>query len=254
MSTPFASLKSRLGLGKRSGAPRRFGAGNVTVLHAEPQTEDATVYPLVATIGGSEAYEVVKRAFDIALSGAALTVVSVPMLAIMAAIRLEDGAPAMFKQTRVGKDRREFTCYKLRTMSTSHDVNRHKEYLEHLIANGESAVATHLENREITRIGAFLRKTSLDELPQLINVLLGDMSIIGPRPPIPYEVDVYEPWHLQRLLVTPGLTGWWQVTGRGRVTFDEMVRMDIDYIHKRGFCKDLEILVKTPLALLKGSG
>jgi lipopolysaccharide/colanic/teichoic acid biosynthesis glycosyltransferase len=224
-----------------------------SMMHTTP-ADTSNVYPLVAQVAGSATYEKVKRAFDVAVSAAALTMVSVPMLAIMVAIRLEDGDPAMFRQTRVGKNRREFTCFKLRTMSTSHDTNRHKEYLEHLIANGESEVATHLSNREITKIGAFLRKTSLDELPQLINVLLGDMSIVGPRPPIPYEVDVYEPWHLQRLLVTPGLTGWWQVTGRGRVTFDDMVRMDIDYIRSRGYLKDLEIVFKTPLALVKGSG
>lgn len=198
-------------------------------------------------------YKSSKRALDVAVSGVLLLLLGLPMALLCAYIRLESPGPALFRQGRVGLGGREFTCFKLRTMSASHDPDSHRAYLEHLIVNG-NVVATHMPAREITRSGRVLRKLSLDELPQLINVFQGDMSLVGPRPPIGYEVAHYKPWHLRRLSVKPGMTGYWQVNGRGRVTFDDMCRLDIEYIAKRSLWMDLKILFMTPLAALRGSG
>jgi lipopolysaccharide/colanic/teichoic acid biosynthesis glycosyltransferase len=207
-----------------------------------------------AVVAAPSGYDAAKRALDLIVSGAALAVVGIPMLVLMALIRLDSSGPALFRQTRVGLRGREFTCYKLRTMSSDHDPRLHQRYLEYLIEHGDSVVASHLPDREITRLGRVLRRLSLDELPQLVNVFKGDMSIVGPRPPIPYEVAKYRPEHLRRLAVVPGLTGYWQVKGRGRVTFDDMCALDAEYIEKRSMALDLWIIVRTPAAMLKGSG
>lgn len=199
-------------------------------------------------------YRTLKRTIDLVVSILVLIASSAFIVIIAALIRLDSGGPAIFKQTRTGKDGVEFTCFKFRTMATTHQPDVHRRYLEHLIENGDSVVASHMDGREITRIGHFLRKTSLDELPQLINVIRGNMSVVGPRPPIPYEVAVYQPWHRRRLEVKPGMTGWWQVKGRGRVTFDEMVHLDIYYIDHRSLWLDLKILAMTPTAAVRGSG
>lgn len=211
-------------------------------------------WPSAAQRTAPRAYDTVKRTIDLLVSVLLLAVCGIPFAVIAALIRLDSRGPAIFKQTRTGKDGVEFTCFKFRTMATTHRSETHREYLEHLIAHGDSVVASHMSGREITRVGQVLRKTSLDELPQLLNVVKGDMSMVGPRPPIPYEVAVYQPWHLQRLEVKPGITGWWQVKGRGRVTFDEMVRMDIHYIEHRSTALDLKILAMTPIAAVRGSG
>jgi lipopolysaccharide/colanic/teichoic acid biosynthesis glycosyltransferase len=147
------------------------------------------------------------------------------------------------------------------------DGNIHREYIEAFIRDDQKRM-TNLQTEggshknqfklrsdpRITRIGKFLRKTSIDELPQLWNVLQGDMSLVGPRPPIPYEVELYESWHAQRLAVKPGLTGLWQVTARSSVTFDEMAQLDIEYIQRKSFWFDLVIILKTPFIILSGKG
>ncbi len=199
-------------------------------------------------------YDAAKRTIDVILSAAALAVVAIPLLICVVLIRLESPGSAIFRQQRVGLRGRQFTCYKLRTLASTHDSERHRLYLEHLIENSDSAVATHMPDREVTRIGALLRRTSLDELPQLVNVLKGDMSIVGPRPPIPYEVARYRPEHLRRLAVLPGLTGYWQITGRGKVTFAQMCALDSEYIDRRSLWLDLMIMLRTPFAMLRGSG
>ncbi len=140
-------------------------------------------------------------------------------------------------------------------MRTDMDDTIHRDHLRYLITNSENVVAARItDDPRITRVGRWLRKSSLDELPQLWNVLRGDMSLVGPRPPLPYEVDHYKPWQKGRLVVKPGLTGYWQVLGRGQVTFDEMCRMDLTYIEKRSIGLDLWILLKTPTAVVSRRG
>lgn len=200
-------------------------------------------------------YVTVKRLSDIALS-AVLLLLTLPLLAIVAVlIKLESRGKVMYSAERVGRGERHFPCYKLRTMRTDMDDTIHRDHLRYLITNSESVVAARItDDPRITRVGRWLRKSSLDELPQLWNVLRGDMSLVGPRPPLPYEVDHYQPWQKGRLAVQPGLTGYWQVLGRGQVTFDDMCRMDLTYIEKRSLWLDLWILLKTPTAVVSRRG
>jgi exopolysaccharide biosynthesis polyprenyl glycosylphosphotransferase len=215
-------------------------------------------------------YSVCKRVFDVAFSIIAL-ILALPLLLIVALwVGLDSGRPILFRQTRVGKGGRPFTFYKFRTMYHNADPEIHRRYVQSLIRQQVETAAVSEGQRQdqgqeggffklakdprITRVGIFLRRTSLDELPQFFNVLKGDMSLVGPRPPLPYEVQEYQDWHLARLQVLPGITGLWQVRGRSRVTFDEMVRMDIDYIHQRSLWLDLKILILTVPAVLAGHG
>jgi lipopolysaccharide/colanic/teichoic acid biosynthesis glycosyltransferase len=205
-----------------------------------------------------------KRAIDITGSGIAL-IVGAPVLgAIAIAIKLTSPGPVLFKQKRVGQYGREFTFLKFRSMKPANDPSIHEEYAKAFIS-GEAGACTKSDGKDavykltadprITPIGRFLRRTSLDELPQFYNVLKGDMSLVGPRPPIPYEVSRYQLWHKRRFLsVKPGLTGLWQVTGRSRTTFDEMVRLDLQYAKSWSVWLDIKILLQTPFAVLKGDG
>jgi len=160
----------------------------------------------------------------------------------------------------MGLNGETFTFLKFRSMYTNSDHNRHKDYIKKLIKEGKddtdaSGVYKLSNDPRITTLGGFLRKTSLDELPQFINVLKGEMSLVGPRPPIPYECELYDIWHRRRLLsVKPGITGLWQVTGRSRTTFDEMVRLDLKYINEWSLWLDIKILLKTPWVILTGKG
>lgn len=208
-------------------------------------------------------YLVCKRISDVALSAMALVLLSPILLVIAVIIKLSSSGPVLFKQTRIGKGGRSFTFYKFRTMVHNADPEIHRRYVQSLIRqqaeNGSQGPTTapvyKLEkDPRITRVGAFLRRTSLDELPQFLNVIKGEMSLVGPRPPLPYEVQEYQEWHLTRLAVLPGITGPWQVRGRSRVTFDEMVRMDIDYIVHRSMWLDMKILILTIPAVLGGHG
>jgi lipopolysaccharide/colanic/teichoic acid biosynthesis glycosyltransferase len=165
----------------------------------------------------------------------------------------------LFRQTRVGQFGRQFTFLKFRSMYLANDSSIHQEYVKDLIAGrngvGQNGVYKIQNDPRVTRIGQFLRKTSLDELPQFWNVLKGDMSLVGPRPPVPYEVEVYDIWHRRRLLqAKPGITGLWQVKGRSRTTFDEMVRLDLQYTLSSSLWVDLKILAQTPMAVVAGSG
>jgi lipopolysaccharide/colanic/teichoic acid biosynthesis glycosyltransferase len=204
---------------------------------------------------------VVKRSLDLGGSLLAL-LLDLPMfLGIALAIKLTSRGPVFFRQKRVGQYGREFTFLKFRSMYCNNDQSIHREYVKQFIAKGSGAsqeggaMRKMANDPRITPIGRFLRKTSLDELPQFINVLMGDMSLVGPRPPLPYEVECYEPWHWGRLLAAkPGITGLWQVTGRSRVTFDEMVRMDLQYASSQSLWLDLKILWLTPLAVISGNG
>jgi lipopolysaccharide/colanic/teichoic acid biosynthesis glycosyltransferase len=185
-------------------------------------------------------------------------------LGIAAAIKATSKGPVFFRQQRVGQHGVPFVFLKFRSMFTGNDASTHKEYVQKLIAgkaerhpsNGASGGVFKLtKDPRITRVGAFLRRTSLDELPQFINVLQGEMSLVGPRPPVPYEVEAYDFWHRRRLLeAKPGITGLWQVSGRSRVTFDEMVRLDLRYARTWTPWVDLKILVRTPVAVVFGDG
>ena len=183
----------------------------------------------------------IKRLFDATLSGVGL-LLSLPLwIVIPAAIKLEDGGPVFFPQARVGLGGRVFKALKFRSMVT--DADRRFGPMQ-----------ARENDPRITRIGHVLRKTSLDELPQLWNVVRGEMSLVGPRPPIPYEVEAYELWHRKRLDMKPGLTGLWQVSGRNRLPFEEMVRLDLFYIENWSLLLDIKIILRTGFVMLSGEG
>jgi len=209
----------------------------------------------------------VKRDFGLAATtlGALLLILFAPIfLLIAAAVKFSSKGPVFFQQKRLGQYGEPFVFLKFRSMYVGNDASVHREYVKKLISgkaerhqsngNGHGVFKLTGDSR-ITRVGSFLRKTSLDELPQFINVLRGDMSLVGPRPPIPYEVENYDFWHRRRLLeVKPGITGLWQVSGRSRVTFDEMVRLDLRYARSWSPWMDVKILLRTPLAVVLGEG
>jgi lipopolysaccharide/colanic/teichoic acid biosynthesis glycosyltransferase len=230
----------------------------MTIMHHTPYLETNTE----AALTQRRIYHAGKRAFDVTLSLLALVLLS-PVCALVAGlIKLDSAGPVFFRQTRLGLGGKPFTFYKFRTMQHNCDNNVHQNYVQALIRNEvtDNAGAAPdggyklVKDSRITRVGTILRKTSLDEIPQLFNVLKGEMSLVGPRPPLPYEVEVYQDWHKKRLDVIPGITGLWQVQGRSRVSFDEMVRMDLDYAAQSSLWLDLKIIVLTIPAVLTGSG
>ena len=200
-----------------------------------------------------------KRFMDIAGSGAALLLLSPFFLLIAAAVKLSSPGPVFFRQWRIGQHGLPFLFLKFRSMKMDSDSRIHKDYVVKLIA-GEAernraegdaeGVYKLTRDPRITKVGAFLRRTSLDEVPQFINVLTGKMSLVGPRPPIPYEVEAYDLWHRRRLLeAKPGITGLWQVNGRSKVKFDDMVRLDLRYAKSWSLWMDIKILLRTPGAM-----
>lgn len=193
----------------------------------------------------------IKRLIDIAGSLFALTVLALPMLAIAALIKLTSRGPVFFCQERAGKNHKRFKMIKFRTMVT--DAEKIKEKLAAL--NEQDGPAFKMKNDpRITWIGRILRKTSLDELPQFINVLLGQMSIVGPRPPILAEVEEYEWWQRRRLSMRPGLTCFWQVSGRNEISFEEWMQLDLQYIDNWSLTTDLKLILKTVVIVLRGTG
>jgi lipopolysaccharide/colanic/teichoic acid biosynthesis glycosyltransferase len=213
---------------------------------------------------GTKMYSRAKRATDVLGSAAALLMLWPVFLAIVLAVKFSSKGPVLFRQTRVGQYGEPFGFLKFRSMYVHNDPAIHKEFVTALIrdrgavplSGGEQQGVYKLtRDPRVTRVGAFLRKTSLDELPQLYNVLKGQMSLVGPRPAIPYEVEAYEPWHRRRVLeAKPGITGLWQVKGRSRVSFNEMVRLDVQYATKHSLWLDIKILLLTPRAVLLGEG
>ena len=210
------------------------------------------------------AFGVMKRGMDIAGSMLALIIGAPVFAAIAIAIKATSEGPIFFRQRRIGQHGKAFVFLKFRSMKVGNDASVHKAYVKQLIsgkaerhgANGTGQGVFKLtRDPRITKVGAFLRKTSLDELPQFVNVLKGEMSLVGPRPPIPYEVEAYDVWHRRRLLeAKPGITGLWQVSGRSKVTFDEMVRLDLRYAKTCSPWNDVKILLRTPLAVMLGEG
>jgi exopolysaccharide biosynthesis polyprenyl glycosylphosphotransferase len=193
----------------------------------------------------------VKRALDVALIILTAPLLLPLTLMLMLLIRLDSPGPALFRQQRVGKHGKLFTCYKFRTMVIDAEARKAE-----LVALNEADGPLFKIRRDprVTRVGRLLRRSSLDELPQLWNVLSGEMSLVGPRPALPEEVALYEPWHRRRLEVMPGLTGLWQVLGRSNTTFDEMVQLDIYYAENWSVNTDLRILLRTIPAVLSSNG
>jgi lipopolysaccharide/colanic/teichoic acid biosynthesis glycosyltransferase len=205
-----------------------------------------------------------KRLIDVLGSLSLLAILSPVLFIIAAAIKLTSHGPVLFQQKRIGEHGTPFTFLKFRSMYMNNDASQHKAYVRQLIAgqaekksaDGKGAGVFKLTNDpRITPVGRILRRSSLDELPQLINVLRGEMSLVGPRPPVPYEVEAYATWHRRRLLeAKPGITGLWQVYGRSRVEFDDMVRLDLRYARNCSPLLDLKILLQTPRAVMSGDG
>jgi lipopolysaccharide/colanic/teichoic acid biosynthesis glycosyltransferase len=239
--------------------------------HVFPETNQASsedvpfninLYPDIEAKGLSKRTSLLIKniVFDRAGSAMALLLFSPLFLIIAAAIKATSPGPVFFRQERVGLHGKTFLFYKFRSMTTNNDPLQHKEYITKYINQQKSAAVEPgifklTNDSRVTTVGQFIRKTSLDELPQLINVLKGDMSLVGPRPPIPYECDLYHIWHRRRLhSAKPGITGLWQVMGRSRTTFDEMVRLDLQYLREWSLLLDLKIILMTPKAVIGGSG
>jgi len=208
--------------------------------------------------------KLVKRWMDILGSLTAILLLSPIMVAVALVVKLTSRGPVLFKQSRVGYQGKAFIFHKFRSMVTASEDNIHRDYVRRLIAGERDQINMGtrqnpffklVNDPRITPFGRFLRKTSLDELPQLFNVLKGEMSLVGPRPPIPYEVNDYKNWHYRRILaVKPGITGLWQVSGRNRTSFDEMVRLDIHYAENWSLLLDVKIIVRTLKVLLAADG
>jgi exopolysaccharide biosynthesis polyprenyl glycosylphosphotransferase len=206
---------------------------------------------------------IVKRIFDVLVASILLIVFSPLLMIIAIAIKFESPGPIIFRQIRVGENGNPFTMFKFRSMYMNSDDSIHRIHMTRVIK--ENITPDQLETNNngslkllgdprITRVGNFIRKTSIDEIPQLFNVLRGEMSLVGPRPPLPYELELYQEWHMRRLETLPGITGLWQVRGRNRVSFDEMVRMDLEYVEKQSLWTDVVILLQTPFALISTRG
>lgn len=199
---------------------------------------------------------VVKRVFDVVFSFSVLLLTAPLFVLIALLVKLTSEGPVFFRQERVGQFGRRFILYKFRTMRHNAGDELHKEYFFTMVRSGKSngKVYKLVDDPRITPVGRVLRRLSLDELPQFINVLKGEMSLIGPRPPIPYETEVYKPWHWERFQVKPGLTGLWQVSGRNLLPFEKQMELDIRYVREWSWALDLMILVKTPFVVLTGEG
>ncbi|HRT58066.1 MAG TPA: sugar transferase [Candidatus Paceibacterota bacterium] len=192
-----------------------------------------------------------KRALDLGIILVMAPAILLLGVAVALVVRLGSDGPVFFRQLRVGQRGRRFVLYKFRTMKKDAETDSHRSHTRALIQSGEVPM-TKLDAQQDPRLiplGAFLRATGLDELPQIINVLRGDMSLVGPRPCIPYEYDLYEPWQKHRLDAVPGLTGLWQVSGKNRTTFEQMVNLDIEYARRQSLWLDLSIILRTLPAL-----
>ena len=227
------------------------------------QNVDPFLYPeLHANQQRISNFQILKRGMDILGSLLLLTILSPLLLAIAGLVKMSSRGPVIFRQVRIGQMMKPFMICKFRTMYVDSDHGIHHDYVSWFINSSgkaqekEKSTFFKLTNDpRITPIGHILRKTSMDELPQLWNVLRGEMSLVGPRPPLWYELQQYKPWHRHRVLeAKPGITGLWQVTGRSRTTFDDMVRLDLRYARGRSLWTDIKILLATPAAVIKGKG
>jgi lipopolysaccharide/colanic/teichoic acid biosynthesis glycosyltransferase len=220
-------------------------------------------HPATQSAGDSRWQAGLRRLADIVFATAIILLLAPVLIAIAIAVRLDSPGPAFFRQRRVGHGQREFTLFKFRSMRPDADPRGHREYVTALIGgNGNGGAPTGgrenlyklVVDDRITPVGRWIRKWSLDELPQLFNVVMGDMTLVGPRPAIPYEVAEYPTWYMERFSVKPGLTGLWQVSGRSERTYEEMVRLDIEYAERRSLLLDFSILAKTPWIVVSRKG
>lgn len=199
-----------------------------------------------------------KRLSDVCFAATGLIILAPVLLLLALLVKLSSPGGVLFRQERVGKNGRHFSFYKFRTMLTNNDDREHRAFLQEYINSDEKSstkkVFKMTTDARITKMGSFLRKTSLDELPQLLNVLKGDMSLVGPRPCLPYEFEQYKPWHKRRFNVLPGITGLWQVSGRSTVAFNDMVMLDLYYIENMSLWFDFQILIKTIPVVFMSSG
>jgi lipopolysaccharide/colanic/teichoic acid biosynthesis glycosyltransferase len=201
-----------------------------------------------------------KRLFDILVAAACLLVLAPVLLAVAALVRLTSPGPALFRQTRIGQHGRPFRMYKFRTMTAGCSDQLHREYVTGLLLDeaprpgGRSGLYKLEADPRVTRLGALLRRTSIDELPQLLNVLRGEMSVVGPRPMLPWELELVTPPYRERLAVPAGITGLWQVSGRNKLTMKEGLELDIEYVRTATFLLDLLIVARTVLAVLLPRG
>lgn len=258
-------FESMMSIGRKQKVEFRLAPTLFNVLPQKTSVDQIGVLPMLRLFREplSETARFVKRASDLLIAGAALLVLSPIMILIAIIIRLESRGAIFFRQERVGMDGRIFLCYKFRSMFADADESIHREAYKKNIEGDEGANAGDenapvfgkvKDDPRVTKVGKMIRRTSLDELPQLLNVFKGDMSVVGPRPPIPYEVERYELWHRKRLEMKPGITGLWQVSGRNRLKFEEMVRIDIYYIENWSLFLDLKIILLTLPAVLRGDG
>jgi exopolysaccharide biosynthesis polyprenyl glycosylphosphotransferase len=250
--------------GRRRGVEFRIAPSLFNCLPRKTEIDQIGALPMIRLFREplSNASRLLKRAFDLGISAFAIILLSPFWLLVAVLIKLDSKGPIFYTQERVGMDGRLFLLYKFRTMRAGAGPELHKDYQRAFIAgraeanlgNAEKPTYKLPSDPRITRAGQWLRRMSLDEVPQLLNVVLGDMSIVGPRPPIPYEVEAYELWHRKRLDMKPGLTGLWQVSGRNRLPFAEMVRLDLFYIENWSLLLDLKIILRTVFVILGGEG
>ena len=249
-------------VGRRRGVEFRIAPSLFNFLPRKTEVDQIGALPMITLFRSplSSMARIVKRASDLIIGSLASLFILPFSLLLVLLIKLDSKGPVFYKQERVGMDGRVFLFYKFRTMHTDTDDASHREFQRRYIA-GQPKVEIAGDGRpvyklqtdpRITRIGRWLRRLSLDELPQLLNVLRGDMSLVGPRPPIPYEVESYELWHRKRLDMKPGMTGLWQVSGRNRLPFDEMVRLDLYYIENWSLLLDIKIILRTLPVMLRG--
>ncbi|HEU5382510.1 MAG TPA: sugar transferase [Ktedonobacteraceae bacterium] len=248
---------------------------------AQVESVKVSAWQAAARAKGLPGYFLAKRFLDIILAVLSVFIFSPLLVTVVVLIRLTSRGPALFRQERVGYGGRHFTMYKFRSMYIDSDDRLHRAAYEQFLrgermsgkVDGDLLPGSSVpqstsdslpsprrkrlwasEDPRITPLGNLLRRSSIDELPQLFNVLKGDMSLVGPRPPIPYEVGLYQTWHMGRLDTLPGMTGVWQVQGRSRVSFDQMVQMDLEYIQKQSFWYDIKLLILTVPAVLSRKG
>lgn len=258
-------FEAMMKLGRRQRVEFRFAPNLFNVLPQKTSVDQIGVLPMVRLFREplTDIQRFTKRLSDIILALAA-GIVTLPIWLVAAIlVRIDSKGPLIYRQERVGMDGRVFLCLKFRSMRTDADETIHREAYRKNIAGdaeanaGDSSSPVYgkvKDDPRITRVGRFLRRTSIDELPQLLNVLRGEMSIVGPRPPIPYEVEEYDIWHRKRLDMKPGITGLWQVSGRNRLTFDEMVKIDLYYIENWSLLLDVKIILLTIPAVFRGDG
>lgn len=258
-------FETMMQVGRKHRVEFRFAPSLFDVLPQKTSVEQIGVLPMVRLFREplSDTQRFVKRLSDIVISALAILLLVPLWLVVSILIKLGSRGPVIFRQERVGMDGRIFLCLKFRTMEAGADESIHREVYS---KNIEGVVEANAGDEErpvfgkvkndprVTRVGKWLRRSSIDELPQLFNVLRGDMSIVGPRPPIPYEVEEYDVWHRKRLDMKPGITGLWQVSGRNRLSFEEMVRIDLFYIENWSLWLDLKILLMTLPAIFRGDG